>query len=152
MKNNEMLGPPVLAAEIFIVHSFHSDLKTYADAQEFCETKALNGFSSGRLFEPVTKSQNYQVYSKSIGQFGGLKNIWIGIKREPWRSQYTSSGGILEYKNWHPGQPENDLHDCVHLFNAHWYNYDCNYKTFFICQFDQRPSIRPFPDYINPRI
>ena len=131
-----MLGPPVLAAEIFIVHSFHSDLKTYAEAQEFCETGALNGFSSGRLFEPLSKSQNDMAYAESIRQFGGLKNTWIGVKRDFWH--YTSSGGRLEFENWHPGQPDNGGHDCVHLFNAQWYNYDCNYKAFFICQFVRR--------------
>ena len=146
-----MRGPPVLATELSIVHSFHSDLKTYADAQEFCETEALNGFSSGHLFEPQRKSQNDLVYAESIRQFGGLKNTWIGIKRgldfdglDFWH--YTSRGigtWNLEFENWNPGQPSgewgmgNDAHDCVHLFNAVWYNYDCNYKTFFICQFVQ---------------
>ena len=125
-----MLGPPVLAAEIFIVHSFHSELKTYAEAQEICETGALNGFSSGRLFEPLSKSQNDMAYAESIRQFGGLKNTWIGIKQDSWH--YSSSGAKLEF--------ENGAHDCVHLFNGLWYNYDCNYETFFICQFVQRPS------------
>ena len=91
-------------------------------------------------------------YAESIRQFGGLKNVWIGIKRgldlhglDFWH--YTSSGSILEFENWRPGQPDigketgmpgsldNGAHDCVHLFNGLWYNYDCNYKAFFICQF-----------------
>ena len=139
-----MRGPPVLATELSIVHSFHSDLKTYAAARDFCETEASNGFASGRLFEPMGKSQNDLVHAESIRQFGGLKNTWIGINREQnslgqkfWG--YTT-GGSLFFENWHRGQPDNGAHDCVHLFNAQWYNYDCNYKAFFICQFVQRPS------------
>ena len=96
----------------FIVHSFNSDLKTYADAEEFCETEAMNGFTTGRLFEPVSKSQNDMVYAESIRQFGGLQNAWIGIKREEDVWYYKSSGAKLEFENWHPGQPDNGAHDC----------------------------------------
>ena len=60
--------------DLSIVHSFHSDLKTYDAARDFCETEASNGFTSGRLFEPMRKSQNDLVYAESIRQFGGLKN------------------------------------------------------------------------------
>ena len=93
----------------------------------------MNGFSSGRLFEPVSKSQNDMAYAESIRQFGGLKNTWIGIIQDSWH--YTKSGEKVEFENWHPG-----ARDCVHLFNGLWYNYDCNYKAFFICQFVQGPS------------
>ena len=99
-----MRGPPVLATELSIVHSFHSDLKTYAAAQDFCETEASNGFASGRLFEPMGKSQNDLVYAESIRQFGGLKNTWIGIKREQGIWHYITSGTISEFENWHPGR------------------------------------------------
>ena len=120
----------------FIVHSFNSDLKTYADAQEFCETEAMNGFRTGRLFEPVRQSQNDMVYAESIRQFGGLQNTWIGVQLEKDFWHYTSSGATLFWENWRTGQPDNGAHfKCVHLFNGLWYNYDCNYKAFFICQF-----------------
>ena len=83
----------------------------------------------------MRKSQNDMVYGESITQFGGLQNTWIGVKREQDFWHYTSGRRGLFFENWHPGQPDNGAHDCVHLFNGPWYNYDCNYKAFFICEF-----------------
>ena len=103
-----------------ITHSFNPNLKNYADAKEFCETAAKNGFKAGRLFEPKTQSLNDKVYSESIEVFGEKKWAWIGIsaKRGSW--VYTSSGIELEFQNWDPqnwglGQANNDAHDCVVL-------------------------------------
>ena len=124
-------------------------MKTFADAKEYCETEAMNGLTTGRLFEPMRKSQNDMVYGESITQFGGLKNIWIGVKRGRGKWKYTSTGVLSKFvfENWHPGQPDNGAHDCVHLFNEQWYNYDCNYKTFFICQFVREPKKIQNPSY-----
>ena len=103
----------------------------------------MNKFTIGRLLEPKTKSFNDKVYAESLvvfKHFKGKEDAWIGIngKGGPWG--YTSSATKLVFENWAPGEPNNGAHDCVHLFNAQWYNYDCNYKAFFICQFVQRPS------------
>ena len=50
-----------------ITHRFSSFAKrrNYADAKEFCETAAKNGFKTGRLFEPKTQSFNDKVYAES---------------------------------------------------------------------------------------
>ena len=103
-----------------------------------CETAAMNGFTTGRLFEPKTLSFNDKVYAESIDVFGGKKHAWIGInkKRGPW--VYTSSGTKLEFENWHPGRPtKQKAYDCVfsHNGNGKWVDYDCNSKHYFICEF-----------------
>ena len=123
-----------------ITHSFNPSLRNYADAKEFCETAARNGFKAGRLFEPKTKSLNDKVYSESIVVFGEKKWAWIGIntKGGPW--VYTSSGIGLEFQNWDPqnwglGQANNDAHDCILLALWYWYDEHCDDKHRFICEF-----------------
>ena len=102
-----------------------------------CETAAMNGFTTGRLFEPRTKYINDKVYDESLVVFGEKKPAWIGInaKGGPW--VYTSSGTQLEFENWHPSQPNNDAHDCVYSVsqNGKWADLPCNHKFFFICEF-----------------
>ena len=40
--------------------------KKYADAQKFCQSAAINGFTIGRLVEPKTQSFNDKVQSHYI--------------------------------------------------------------------------------------
>ena len=116
-----------------------------------CETAAMNGFATGRLFEPHTLSFHDKVYAESLVVFGGKKSTWIGINAKggqpivgPW--VYTSTGTELVFENWYkPGtqwdQPENHSGNekCVMWYpwgtNGEWFDYDCNQKNFFICEF-----------------
>ena len=105
-----------------------------------CETAAMNGFATGRLFEPHTKYFNDKVCAESHAVFGEQKNAWIGINAigEPWF--YTNSGTELEFENWLPGQPNTDAHDCVNYVPdgypvGTWADWDCNEQKFFICEF-----------------
>ena len=105
-------------------HSFNEDKKIYADAQETCEKAALNGFKTGRLVEPKTKSFNDKVYAETNIVFGQRQNTWIGIRAKGGSWVYTSSGIELEFQNWDPqnwglGQANNDAHDCVLLVWSH---------------------------------
>jgi len=120
--------------------SFNPDTRNYADAQEFCETAAMNGFTTGRLFEPKTQSFNDKVFEEAIDVFGGLKETWIGInaKGGPW--VYTSNKGELGLVNWNPGQPNSNAHDCAYwgisVFGpGKWGDDHCNVNFFFICEF-----------------
>ena len=126
-----------------IVHSFHSDKKSYADAKETCETSGsshdfpTDDFTTGRLVEPKTKSFNDKVYAESIVAFGGTPaSSWIGIngisKGVPW--VYTSSDTELVFENWHLGGPSTNG-DCTLLKNEKWFAYPCNHKIKFICEF-----------------
>ena len=107
-----------------------------------CETAAMNGFTTGRLFEPHTQYFNDKVWAEAIDVFGNENEIWawIGIndKGGPW--VYTSSGTDLKFPNWQPGQPNsNGAHHCVHFWwggvFGKWGDYPCNDKLFFICEF-----------------
>ena len=108
-------------------------------AKLFCETAAMNGFTTGRLFEPKTQYFNDKVYNESLVVFGGEKTTWIGInaKGGPWG--YTSSGFELKFESWYPGQPNTGAHDCVHIWSGHgngkWGDTNCNNKLYFICEF-----------------
>merc|ERR1712051_961167 len=117
--------------------SFSPDKRNYADGQEFCGNAAMNGFTTGRLFEPHTKCFNGKVYDESLVVFGERKHAWIGInaKGGPW--VYTSSGTQLEFENWLPGQPNDGAHGCVYWYDqtGKWYDYNCNHNCHFICEF-----------------
>ena len=112
-------------------------------AKLFCETVAMNGFKTGRLFEPKTQYFNDKVFDESLVVFGGEKTTWIGInsKGGPWG--YTSSRTELEFENWYPGQPNTGAHahDCGHIYssisnvNGKWGDANCNMKFHFICEF-----------------
>ena len=107
-----------------ITHSFsHQDFDhlkrtNYADAKEWCENGAKNGFKAGRLFEPKTQSFNDKVHAESK-RLGLGKNIndWIGIKYKfEWgdrRSDHYvyNSNGHEPFENWGPHQPSNDAKD-----------------------------------------
>ena len=97
----------------------------------------MNGFTTGRLFEPHTKCFNGKVYDESLVVFGEKKHAWIGInaKGGPW--VYTSSGTQLEFENWDPGQPNDGAHGCVYWYDqtGKWYDYNCNHNCHFICEF-----------------
>ena len=100
----------------------------------------MNGYTSGRLFEPKSLSFNDKVYAESIVAFGGTPYIWFGInaKGGPW--VYTESGTALEFENWYPGQPDG-TEDCgiiIAQFNNHygkWFDSGCHNKLSFICEF-----------------
>ena len=124
----------------------------------------MNGFKTGRLFEPKTKSFNDKVYAVSVpafrqfyvkpfqsGYLNSFENTWIGVKcprnvkvckGDSW--VYTSTGTELEFQNWTPGQPkftlikgQRSLPYCVLwiLKTGKWYNQSCQLRRSFICEF-----------------
>ena len=102
-----------------------------------CETAAMNGFATGRLFEPHTQYFNDKVDAEAKDVFsGGTNYAWIGINDKGGSWVYTSSGTELEFENWHSGQPTN-YGDCVRVdsHNGQWRNANCNQQKFFICEF-----------------
>ena len=112
---------------VSFVHSFNPDQKIYADAQKFCETATMNGFKTGRLFEPKTQSFNDKVHAKSKVVFG-KKNTWIGINPKGGVWVYTSSGTELEFQNWRPHYPAHGF-ECVSLYynsNGQWIDNRCS--------------------------
>ena len=131
-----------------IVNIFHSfniyDRKNYADAQKFCETADINGFTTGRLVEPKTQSFYDKVHAKAkviVRKSYPRKNdyFWIGINaiRGPW--VYTSSQTKLVLENWAKGQPccKVRKHNCAGAILSHggWYDRPCKNKFRFICEF-----------------
>ena len=134
-----------------IVNIFHSfniyDKKNYADAQKFCETADMNGFTTGRLVEPKTQSFYDKVHAKAkvIFRKSYPRNngwFWIGINaiRGPW--VYTSSQTKLVFENWAKGQPccKVRAHNCASFTSiletqGGWYDKPCNSKFHFICEF-----------------
>ena len=118
-----------------IVHRFSFERINYADAKEFCETAAKNGFKTGFLFEPRTKSFNDKVYSALKRK---KRNAWIGInsKGGPW--VYTRHGAKkLYFENWNPHMPRFD-NSCGFLFYGNggkWGDAPCENKSYFICEF-----------------
>ena len=124
-----------------ISHSFNSDLKNYADAQEFCETMAMNRFTTGRLFEPMTSSFFEEVKTESHRVFGKLRYRapWIGIRRKGGYWVYRSSETKVKFQIWKrdlPTPKKNKKRDCVSFgFTGKWNNSSCQAKTYFICEF-----------------
>ena len=122
-------------------HSFNEDKKIYADAQETCEKAALNGFKTGRLVEPKTKSFNDKVYAETNIVFGQRKNTWIGIRAKGGSWVYTSSGTEIVFENWHRRSKIRPTHLCAYLSSrvGKWSTRFCNIKTRFtlpfICEF-----------------
>ena len=123
---------------IFVSHSFNLDQKNYADAQEFCETTAMNRFTTGRLFEPMTQSFNDKVITESLIVLGRKRRPWIGIKRKGDHWIYSSSGTKLKFQNWvsRRGKPAK-RRNCVqsYLNTGEWVDYFCAERNFFICEF-----------------
>ena len=121
--------------------------KNYAAAKEFCENASINGFRTGRLFEPKTQSINDKVYAESnrVSNKDRIDGIddWIGIKyfkefgeRRSDHFAYTSSKTELELQNWGRNQPSNGARkDCVCWLDGKWHNDHCNRKHSFICEF-----------------
>ena len=52
----------------------------------------MNGYTSGRLFEPHTLSFNDKVYAESVVVFGGNKQSWLGVNDKGGSWVYASSG------------------------------------------------------------
>ena len=125
------------------VHSFSNHRKTYADAQETCEKAALNGFKTGRLFEPKTQSFNDKVYTEANIFLGRGQSRWIGIKVRGGSWGYTGSGTEIVFKNWHNShkrRPNEHSHDCGYFVargKGKWSSYRCNNnkRVSFICEF-----------------
>ena len=125
-------------------HSFNEDIKIYADAQETCEKAALNGFKTGRLVEPKTKSFNDKVYAETNIVFGQRQNTWIGIRAKGGSWVYTSSGTEIVFENWSSrigSKLGPEL--CAYLISrsnpvGQWSPRFCNIKRYelpFICEF-----------------
>ena len=96
----------------------------------------MNGFTTGRLFEPRTKSLNDKVHHESQVVLGEKYDTWMGIINKGDKWVYASSGDDLDFENWYPGKPSGT--DCNLLsvsLNGSWFDYDCNYKFYFICEF-----------------
>ena len=130
------------------VHSFNSEGKTYADAQKTCETAALNGFKTGRLFEPKTQFLADKVYAKSKSIFKLIANhhlvlAWIGIKEIGGSWVYASSGTEIAFKNWHHTHERRRPNYCVYSRLVYstssdkgkWGSLGCKTKMSFICEF-----------------
>ena len=122
-------------------HSFNEDKKIYADAQETCEKAALNGFKTGRLVEPKTKSFNDKVYAETNIVFGQRINTWIGIRAKGGSWVYTSSGTEIVFENWHRRSKIRPTLLCAYLSSrvGKWSTRFCNIKKRFelpfICEF-----------------
>ena len=60
----------------------------------------------------------------------GINNpFWIGLNRisDDW---VWMTGDPLDWTNWADGEPDQDDHDCAHVYyyskNFEWYDYDCS--------------------------
>jgi hypothetical protein len=122
--------------------SFSADKKNYADAQEFCETAAINGFMTGRLFEPKKLSFYNFVYNHEANKhYPGStvpQNTWTGINVKGGSGVYTSSGNEVDFDNWYRDPSSFGADDCAlgnHGNGGKWTNVGCNYKASFICEF-----------------
>ena len=95
----------------------------------------MNGFTSGRLFEPKTQSLNDKVFDESKAIIAYPSYKWIGIIQKGGSWVYTSSGTVCADLNWLAGQPNNSPRECGTLVHGKWYDRDCNTKQHFICEF-----------------
>ena len=81
----------------------------------------MNGFKTGRLFEPKTLSLNEKVYEESVVVFGRYFEIqrftWISINRKKGHWRYTSSGNKLKFQNWVKKQPGRNDRNCVYMWH-----------------------------------
>ena len=120
-----------------IAHRICPEYKSYSDAQGMCETASMNGFATGRLFEPHTQDFNDKVNVEAIDVFGWSNDAWIGINAKGGSWVYTSSGIELEFENWASNYPSSYSGDCVRFYSqkGKWINVSCNYNRYFICEF-----------------
>ena len=104
----------------------------------------MNRFTIGRLFEPMTQSFNDKVKTEAFRVL--RKNswhLWIGIRHKGGHWIYPSSGTKLKFQNWKPNRPNNTggrkQYDCGLIDTTprggKWWNFRCNHKSLFICEF-----------------
>ena len=124
-----------------IAHRICPDLKTYAAAQKFCETAAMNGFKTGRLVEPKTQSFNDKVYAEARVSFG-FRSFWMGITAKGGAWVYASSGTKIGFENWYKfiksknQKVKSGKKKCVSSSDGKWINHRCNNNWInFICEF-----------------
>ena len=112
----------------------------------------MNGFKTGRLVEPKTKSFNDKVYAETNIVFRlQRKHFWIGIRTKRGSWVYTSSGTEIVFENWQGRSGHNILPKpkpkpklCAYLISrsnpvGEWATRLCNIKKRFalpfICEF-----------------
>jgi len=108
--------------------------KTWSEAKKICQS---NG---GNLFEPRSSFQSNAVFDE-VRKIHKVIGIWIGLtdtaSEGNWR--YASDGSKVVYTNWNSDEPNNDGgdEDCaiMHTGFRHWFDYSCEVKDFFLCQF-----------------
>jgi len=124
--------------------SFSAGTNNYADAQEFCENAAINGFMTGRLFEPKKLSFYNFVYNHEANIHPGSTSprlTWTGINVKGGSGVYTSSGTEVDLDNWYDDPSSFGADDCAYghphpgVYNGKWAKRDCNKKSYFICEF-----------------
>ena len=123
----------------FFIFDDSKDKRNYADAQEFCETAAINGFMTGRLFEPKKLSFYNFVYNHEANRLTTIpRNTWTGINVKGGSGVYTSSGTEVDFDNWYHDPSSFGADDCAIGNNGvkgKWAKIGCNYKAYFICEF-----------------
>ena len=107
---------------------FHAGIKTFAEAKVVC-----NGLEK-KLLEPISSQINNIV--TQLAQSQGIFRFWIGVNdiANEGTFVYDSSGTIIVYANWNPGEPsDSGGEDCTEINNGNWNDMPCTYNLPFVC-------------------
>ena len=107
----------------------------------------------GHLASPSTEAENFFLRLKLLDHYAAEENllqdnpyVWFGAFETPSAGWKYTTGELMNYTDWFPGQPDDDSKredgDCGLLWANpgvkayfHWGDYPCGTKSQFICQF-----------------
>ncbi|KAG9278089.1 C-type mannose receptor 2-like [Astyanax mexicanus] len=102
--------------------------KTWVQAQSYCRQK----YTDLATVDNMAEMEELQGFIPP----GFSDSIWIGLKRGPMRLWGWSSGEVLQYTNWNPGEPNGVVTDrwCGAIYKlGGWIDTSCTNMFKFIC-------------------
>ncbi|KAM9839934.1 C-type isolectin Sp-CL4-like [Aulostomus maculatus] len=112
--------------------------KLFREMLTFDEAESACKMEGGTLASIKSEAQQDQVFCMGI-EDQGMSQYWIGARRQAGGFHWTDGSGLMTFKKWGHGQPDNwgDREDCVMINTDHWGRWNdltCTDKRRFICQ------------------
>ncbi|XP_041564870.1 C-type lectin 37Db-like [Drosophila elegans] len=132
-KKNPKVIPPKfeqIGSRFFYIETY--SIQTWTEAAATC--REMGGY--------LAAIQNESELNAIKAQLNPNSYYWLGIhdREKSGIFQSLASGLPAKFLKWHQGYPKNyeQKLNCVWISNGEMHDFFCNYKTYFICQADNK--------------